>query len=128
MNLKEEKIYTDSIQKLDFEQARIKHVLFKSKLRALLFGANINAEPVTSTTDCSLGKWIYDVAMPKIGHMPEVKELEKVHNDMHVIARRLWQQYQAGNQEAALKGLDQVDETAEKLLYLLDVIERKTIL
>ncbi|WP_207432308.1 CZB domain-containing protein [Sabulibacter ruber] len=127
MNRTEQNNYKESIGRLDFEQARIKHVLFKSKLRALLYGASIDTEPVISTRDCSLGKWIYDVAMPRIGHLPEVKELERVHNDMHVIARRLWSEYQKGNQEVALQGLQQVDETAEKLLHLLNVIERKAI-
>ncbi|WP_181304208.1 CZB domain-containing protein [Rufibacter sp. XAAS-G3-1] len=127
MNRKEQDDYFESIGKLDFEQARIKHVLFKSKLRALLYGANIDTEPVISTTECSLGKWIYGVAMPRIGHLAEVKELEKVHNEMHVIARRLWQEYQQGQQEEALKELPQIEATAQKLLHLLDVIERKSL-
>ncbi len=91
----------------------------------MLYGANIDIEPVISTTKCSLGQWIYTVALPRLGHLPEVKELEKVHQDMHTIARRLWQQYQAGEQEQALGGLDLIDDTAQKLLQLLSDIERK---
>ncbi|MBC3542405.1 CZB domain-containing protein [Rufibacter sediminis] len=127
MNINEQDNYFESIGRLDFEQARIKHVLFKSKLRALLYGAAIDTEPVLSTTDCSLGKWIYDVAIPRIGHLLEVKELEKVHDQMHVIARRLWQLYQQGRQEEALTQLSQIDQTAERLLHLLDQIERKAV-
>ncbi|KAA3436633.1 CZB domain-containing protein [Rufibacter hautae] len=127
MNREEQNNFLESIGRLDFEQARIKHVLFKSKLRALLYGADIDTEPVISTTGCSLGKWIYEVAMPRIGHMPEVKDLEKVHNEMHVIARRLWQLYQQGQQDQALKELSQIDDTAQRLLHLLGEIERKTV-
>ncbi|ALI99806.1 CZB domain-containing protein [Rufibacter tibetensis] len=127
MNTKEQNDFCESIGRLDFEQARIKHVLFKSKLRALLYGADIDPAPVVSTTGCSLGKWIYEVAMPRIGHMPEVKDLERIHNDMHAIAHRLLQEYQQGKQEQALKELQKVDDTAQKLLHLLDVIERRTI-
>ncbi|WP_205499686.1 CZB domain-containing protein [Rufibacter psychrotolerans] len=127
MSRNEQQDFFESISRLDFEQARIKHVLFKSKLRAMLYGASIDTEPVISPTDCSLGKWIYQVALPRIGHLPEVKELERVHHDMHVIARRLWAEYQKGNQEQALQGLQQVDATAEKLLHLLTVIERKAV-
>ncbi|GGK57418.1 CZB domain-containing protein [Rufibacter glacialis] len=97
MDTREQKSYFESIGRLDFEQARIKHVLFKSKLRAMLFGADIDPTPVVSTTGCSLGKWIYEVAMPRVGHMAEVKELETVHNDMHALARDLWQKYQQGH-------------------------------
>ncbi|GAB2531258.1 CZB domain-containing protein [Rufibacter soli] len=123
--MKESKLYFESIGTLDFEQARIKHVLFKSKLRAMLYGATIDIEPVISTTECSLGKWIYNTALPRIGHLEEVKELEQVHKEMHVLARRLWKEYQAGQQDQALKGLAEVDIIAAKLLHLLDVIERK---
>ncbi|AKQ44837.1 hypothetical protein TH63_03100 [Rufibacter radiotolerans] len=125
--MKESKLYFESIGTLDFEQARIKHVLFKSKLRAMLYGADIDVEPVISVTACSLGKWIYSTAVPRIGHLEEVKELERVHKDMHVLARRLWKEYQAGQQDLALQGLAEVDAIATKLLHLLDVIERKAV-
>ncbi|WP_123127329.1 CZB domain-containing protein [Rufibacter latericius] len=125
MNNREQENFFESIGRLDFEQARIKHVLFKSKLRALLYGASIDTEPVLSTRQCSLGKWIYDVAMPRIGHLPEVRELERVHDEMHVIARKLWQLHQQGQEEKALAQLSQIDETAQRLLRLLDKIERK---
>ncbi|MFC6998635.1 CZB domain-containing protein [Rufibacter roseus] len=125
MASKEERNYNETISKLDFEQARIKHVLFKSKIRALLYGANIDTEPVISTTACPLGKWIYEVAIPRIGHLPEVKELEKVHDNMHKVARNLWELYQKGQQEQALEGLNKVDDTAHGLLGLLDAIENK---
>ncbi|MGV3539890.1 MAG: CZB domain-containing protein [Rufibacter sp.] len=124
---KEERTLAQTIGKFDFEQARIKHVLFKSKLRALLYGATVDLEPVLSVSHCSLGKWIEEVALPKAGHLPEVTELDKVHHQMHELARTLWRKYQAGQQEEALQGLDLVDETAQKLLSLLDEIERKAI-
>ncbi|WP_192821662.1 CZB domain-containing protein [Rufibacter sp. LB8] len=126
MTQKKEPSLLALIGKFDFEQARIKHVLFKSKIRALLYGANIDKDPILSSTQCSLGKWIYDVAMPSIGHWPEMDELERVHDQMHTIARDLWHQYQQGQEEAARAGLALIDETAVKLLHLLDQLEQKT--
>lgn len=116
-----------SLSKLDFEQARIKHVVFKSKLRALLYGVEIDSNPVLSHEACSLGRWIYEIAMPRIGYMPEVKELERVHSRLHTIAIRLWNEYKNGHQDEAHQGLAEIEEVAQELLQLLELIEQKAL-
>ncbi|HYF01982.1 MAG TPA: CZB domain-containing protein, partial [Patescibacteria group bacterium] len=57
--------------KLDFEQAKAKHLLFKSRLRALLYGGEVDETPVVSHHECAVGKWIYGHALKDYGHYPE---------------------------------------------------------
>jgi hypothetical protein len=111
--------------KLDFQQARMKHIGFKSKLRSILFGSETNIEPVASEYECAVGKWIYGHALETYGNIPEMAELEKVHKDIHSTARELLALYQSGRQEEARQGLYRINEIADVLVHLLDVIEQK---
>lgn len=111
--------------KSDFEQARIKHILFKSKLRALLSGAGIDETPIVSERECSLGKWIYDVALPCYPHLPEMKALEQIHSEMHITARDLVRKFHEGRTDEAWEGLTRINTIAARLVELLNVLEIK---
>lgn len=110
---------------LDFEKARIKHLLFKSKLRSLLYGAVEDDKPIISHTDCAVGQWIYTHALGAYGHIPEMLELEKVHTEIHTVARQLVKLYKEGKVSAARVGLSNIDNIADKLIKLLSNIEKK---
>jgi len=111
--------------KLDFEQARAKHLLFKSKLRSILYGIAIDKSPVLSQYDCNLGKWIYGHALKVYGHIPEVHELEKVHASIHDVARNLIDLYNKGQVLEARAGLKEMEKIADQLVELLIVSEKK---
>ena len=74
---------------LDFEQARSKHLLFKSRLRSILYDIDIDEAPVLSHFECSVGQWIYKHALQVYGHLPEMIELEKVHKDIHISVKEI---------------------------------------
>jgi len=112
---------------LDFEQVRIKHLLFKSKLRSILFGGLEDEKPILSDTDCAVGQWIYNHALQVYGHIPEMIELEKVHAQVHEVARQLVNLYKEGKVSAARVGLSNVEKIADHLLRLLTTIERKVM-
>lgn len=111
--------------KLDFEQARTKHILFKSRLRAILYGVPVDEAPVLSQYECGVGKWIYNGALQKYGHITEMVKLEKVHTQIHEIARELIAMNKAGDVERSRKELKKVDVIAEELLGLLHTVEDK---
>ncbi len=111
--------------KLDFEQARAKHLLFKSRLRSILFGLEIDQASVLSHFECAVGKWIYGHALETYGHIPEMHELEKVHADIHTSARELVSLYQSGEVDTARNGLVKMENIADDLVSLLSVIEQK---
>lgn len=113
------------IVKLDFEQAKAKHLLFKSKLRSILYGAEIDEAPVLSHYECAVGKWIYSHALQVYGHLPEMQELEKVHAEIHSSARKLVDEYKEGKVEKARQGLTDMEKVADHLVQLLGVVEAK---
>lgn len=110
---------------LDFEQAKAKHLLFKSNLRSILYGLEVNEAPVVSHTECAVGKWIYSHALKTYGHFQEMHEVEKVHADLHRTAKILVEKYHAGQVEAARNGLVNIEKIAENLVSLLTVLEEK---
>ncbi|MBA3664494.1 MAG: PAS domain-containing protein [Bacteroidetes bacterium] len=114
----------DSI-KLDFEQARAKHILFKSRLRSILYGIDLDQTPVLSHYECNVGKWIYNHALRAYGHLPDMVELEKVHAEIHASARHLVALYKEGKVEAARLGLQDMEKVADKLVELLTTLETK---
>lgn len=114
---------------LDFEQAKVKHLLFKSKLRSILYGAQlIDEAPVLSHFECTVGKWIYNHALKAYGHIPEMQELEKVHADIHSSARKLVALYRDGKVEEARRGLNDMEKIADNLVGLLALVEHKLTL
>ncbi len=63
---------------LDFQQARVKQVLFKSRLRSVLYGVR-QAEPsLFSMQENPLGQWVAAVLKPQYGHRPEVAGIERL--------------------------------------------------
>ena len=110
---------------LDFDQAKAKHLLFKSRLRSILYGLEVDEKPVISHFECAVGKWIYDHALKAYSHIPEVTTLEKVHEELHTTARRLVELYRAGKVEESRLGLNEIEKIAFNLVQLLDTIELK---
>lgn len=113
--------------KLDFEQARARHLLFKSRLRSILYGIEVDEVPVLSHYECTLGKWIYNHALKIYGHLPEMVELEKVHADIHISARELIALYKEGKVEEARKGQLEMEGIADRLVKLLALLEKKLL-
>jgi PAS domain S-box-containing protein len=111
--------------KLDFEQARAKHLLFKTRLRSILYGAEIDEAPVVSQYDCTVGKWIYGHALADYAHISEMRTLEAVHAELHISAKKLVDRYKEGQIEEARMGLEAIEKIADRLVRLLWVVEDK---
>ena len=108
----------------EFEQGRIKHLLFKSKLRAILLGATIDESPVLSEHECPFGQWMQTFLLKACAGFPELKEMEQLHTDMHREARLVVKQYHAGN-ENTTAALARLEKLADKIMSLLDQLEAK---
>ena len=78
------------ITALDFQQARIKQVLFKSRLRSVLYGVR-EAEPALfSLRENPLGQWLEAVVKPKYGTRPEVQDRKSTRlNSSHSTLSRM---------------------------------------
>ena len=112
------------LSSFDFQQARVKQVLFKSRLRSVLYGVR-EAEPALfSLTENPLGQWLQTVLQPQHGTHPEVRELDRTVQQMLRTGQDLATRYQRGHIEEARTGLDQINSFADRIETLLLSLER----
>ena len=103
------------LSSFDFQQARVKQVLFKSRLRSVLYGVR-EAEPALfSYGENPLAQWIQTVLKPDFGTPAAVRELENTLQQMLRTGQELATRYQRGFIEEARTGLDQVNTFADKI-------------
>jgi hypothetical protein len=112
------------ITNLDFQQARIKQVLFKSRLRSVLYGVREADDALFSMRENPLGEWLNTVVKPKYSAYPEVREIERVLQQMLTAGQSLVRQYQRGQLEESRTGLEQIDGYAEQIVALLQKMEQ----
>lgn len=115
------------ITRLDFQQARIKQVLFKSRLRSVLYGVRAADEALLARRDNPLGQWLDAVVKPKYGGRPEVQQLDALLLRMLEAGQQLVRQYQRGQIEEARTGLDQVNALADQIDALLLTLEEQVV-
>ncbi|RPD50296.1 hypothetical protein DNI29_05735 [Hymenobacter sediminis] len=111
--------------KQDFESASVKHLLFKSKLRSFLYGNGTSEGPIRDPQACIFGQWITNRALTDYGHLPESRELDRVHTQIHLEANRLMDLHQSGHQEEAIAGLSEINKMANRITELLRTMEEK---
>jgi len=112
------------ISALDFQQASIKQVLFKSRLRSVLYGVR-EPDPTLFSPDLNpLGQWLSTVVKPRYGAYPEVREIERLLQRMLSAGQSLVAQYQRGHIEEARAGMDQINLYSDQLTDLLKQLER----
>ena len=108
----------------DFQQARVKQVLFKSRLRSVLYGVRAAEPALFSPSENPLNQWIAAELQPQHGAHPEVRELDQAVQQMLRTGQDLAARYQRGQIEEARAGLDHINAFAERIEALLLSLER----
>ncbi len=107
------------------EQAKAAHLAWLVRLRSYLDGNGyLERSEVTSHTDCELGRWYYSSGMAELGAIPEMKELEGPHAELHGLIREIIELREAGRMEEAEKAYLRVGELSGQVVELLDRIQR----
>ena len=115
-----------ALTSFDFQQARVKQVLFKSRLRSVLYGVR-EAEPeLFSLRDNPFGQWLQTSVKPTLGGQPEVREIERVLQQMLQTGQDLVGRYTRGHIEESRAGLDQINSYADHIESLLNRLEKAT--
>ncbi|MET4108117.1 hypothetical protein [Hymenobacter sp. UYP22] len=109
---------------LDFQQARIKQVLFKSRLRSVLYGVRDADEALFSVRDNPLGQWIETVIKPQYNNASLIRELERILSDTLQTGRQLVGMHQRGQLEEARKGLEQIEAHGTRMEEVLQKMEQ----
>ena len=112
--------------KPDFAFARIMHIAWKASLREFLDGkGGLTLEQAVSHKECDLGKWLYSEGLDQYGKIPEMRELEKVHIELHAIVKKTLQLKNSGDASSAEKEYEKMDKISSKIFSLLVTIEKK---
>lgn len=109
---------------LDFQQARIKQVLFKSRLRSVLYGVREPDAALFSIRENPLGEWLYTVIQPQYGTTSQFQRLEQELQRMLTTGQDLVRQYQHGQLEESRTGFERLDAHAALIETLLQELEQ----
>ena len=115
-----------ALSTLDFQQARIKQVLFKSRLRSVLYGVREADSDLFSLQHNPLGQWLQTVVKPKYGSYPEVLEIERTLQRLLSTGQDLVRQYQRGHIEEARAGLEKINQYSDQITELLQKLAATT--
>ncbi len=107
-------------------EAKAKHYLFKSKMRAYLNGSTeVSEQILVDHTACSLGKWIKDVGKVKFVSMTEVAELDRIHQEMHNKAIEIINLKKKGLSEQAVEKLNDIETIGIRIMDTIDHLNTK---
>jgi methyl-accepting chemotaxis protein len=107
-------------------KAKSDHLAWRTKLRDVLNGKESLSEDETGNHEkCRLGKWLYDEGMPKYGHMQEMKDLEKVHKQLHQSTTKTVKLKNEGKVDEANAEFQKVHDYGEKVIDYLNQLEKK---
>lgn len=110
----------------DFMRARTKHLEWRTRLQSFLkTGTGLTSAQASSEKDCDLGKWLYSDGMKHYGNLPEMGKLEAAHKSMHVAVRDTIRAKEAGKDDVAHAGLENVNKLSGEVVQLLTTVETK---
>lgn len=108
---------------IDIQQLRIKHILFKSKVRSVLYGGTY--DEAFFSNNGPIAAWFTTVGLVKFSHAPEIVEMQKLHHDLNITALQLFQLYQNNKIEQAHEGLKTIEKNSERFLLILARLEER---
>lgn len=71
--------------------------------------------PFIDSQRCHCGKWIHQKKQEQLFEKEDLKQLEKAHNEIHVIANAIQRKYQTGDVETAQNFLSDLDLAFDKM-------------
>ncbi len=112
---------------IDFYKEIASHVIWNVKLKCFLDGGECIPEKETvDSRECELGKWLYTEGINKYGMLPEMLELEKTHDQLHEIIKRVVQKKNSGDNYRAELELTKMKSVSNRVVELLLHMEERT--
>lgn len=108
---------------VDFQQIRIKHILFKSKVRSVLYGG---AHDSVFFSDAGpISHWFLQVGKVKYANEPELSSLQRTHSELLLSANQLFSLYRSGSIEQAHAGMKDIEKLSDRFQDLLSQMEKR---
>lgn len=111
---------------IDLQQIRIKHILFKSKVRSVLYGGTL--DNVFFSDNGPINQWFKQVGAIKYAQEPELLALQKLHKDLSHHAQGLFALYQGGNIDQAHAGIKDIEKLSDSFQEMLSKLEKRLAL
>lgn len=113
-----------NIAEIDFQQLRIKHILYKSKVRSVLYVSSGEYDVTFFSSGSPVNEWFNTVGR-KYHQEPSMLALMQLQQDIDSSARYLFTLYKSGKIDLAQQGLSTIEEKSEKFISLLTELEEK---
>lgn len=108
---------------IDFQQLRIKHILYKSKVRSVLYGGTLDETFFSPAGPVST--WFTTIGLVKYFKEPGMTDLARVHQDINTTANGLFRLYKSGKIDQAHDGLRIIEKKSEEFLQHLLRLENR---
>ncbi|TDE18267.1 PAS domain S-box protein [Dyadobacter psychrotolerans] len=116
-----------NVVELDFERAKTRHLLFKTRLQSIFYGSDVDQQLCLSYRKCPVGQWLYGHASKQYGHISEIQDLELVHLEIHLVATNIIDLYKQGKAEEAYARFSEMEAATNRFTDLLLIVEQKVI-
>lgn len=110
-----------NLAQIDIQQLRIKHLLYKSKVRALLYGRAF--DDAFFSRSGPVGTWFGAVGKVRYANEPETGQLANVHQEMDFTTRKIYKLYSGGKIDEAHEELRSIEKLSDRFLSLLSKLE-----
>ncbi|CAK0777441.1 hypothetical protein CCP3SC15_570017 [Gammaproteobacteria bacterium] len=106
---------------VEIDAARIAHKNWVQRLyRMHYLNEAIRPEEVSDHTACRFGKWYYTSGAYDFRGSSDFSAIENPHKELHQKAKQAVQTTQAGNRDAALVQIEEVDRISRVIVEYLD--------
>ena len=102
-----------------FSKGLLYHLQWKIDLKKFIDGRRDFNVAEISSEDCTFGAWLLSDEMSKHASRLEVRQIEKLHAELHEIAKRVYDLKISGQDTAALQELKKLEAISMKLSSLL---------
>jgi hypothetical protein len=110
---------------LNFDQARTKHMFFKTKVRGYLLGSDTNSHAFQAYLT-ELGNWVNALAANYKLNLAELLEINYLHNELTDKTNKLIKLRTSGRHEEAREKFNEIESIGEKFLTTLANLENLT--
>ncbi|QNF32238.1 histidine kinase [Adhaeribacter swui] len=108
---------------VDLQQLRIKHILYKAKVRSAVYGGSYDAAFFSRLGP--VNTWFDSVGLLKYKNEPEMRELNGLQQEINLFVNHLTDLYKRGKIDEAYDGLSVIEEKSIQFLNLVTLMEQR---
>lgn len=114
---------------LDILSAWSKHLEWKTKLMSFVEGGFVTCpipeSHAVSHQECGFGQWLYSSGLKKYAAFSIINEIEKKHQQLHSVVRRMFQLQQQKDEDGVNRGCAEVQLVSGELIASLETLEKQ---